>query len=109
MKNISFKIKMIFISKKTILFMKVTIIGTGRVGSTLGFLLAGNDKIDQLVLVNRTKKKANALKMVNGIAVKFFPCRLKTHFQQMPGHIRAGWALLGNHNKSHFSALVFFA
>ncbi len=43
--------------------MKVAIIGTGRVGSTTAFLLVENEKIDKLVLIDRTKDDAEGLKM----------------------------------------------
>lgn len=43
--------------------MKVSVIGIGRVGSALAFCLAGNKSIDKLVLVNRTKYRAEGLKM----------------------------------------------
>lgn len=43
--------------------MKVAIIGTGRVGATTAFCLAGNEKIDKIVLINRTKEIAEGLKM----------------------------------------------
>lgn len=42
--------------------MKIAIIGTGRVGSTTAFCLAGNAKITELLLINRNPKKAEGLK-----------------------------------------------
>ena len=42
--------------------MKIAIIGTGRVGSTLTFRLVDNKKINKLTLINRTQKNAEGLK-----------------------------------------------
>lgn len=42
--------------------MKIAIIGTGRVGSATAFCVAGNEKIRELILVNRTRKNADGLK-----------------------------------------------
>ncbi|MDP3765542.1 MAG: hypothetical protein Q8R04_03445 [Nanoarchaeota archaeon] len=41
---------------------KVSIIGTGRVGGTTAFSLAENDNISQLLLINKTKTKAEGLR-----------------------------------------------
>lgn len=42
--------------------MKIAVIGTGRVGSTTAFCLAESCKEDELILINRTKAKADGLK-----------------------------------------------
>lgn len=43
--------------------MKVALIGTGRVGSAAAFCMLPNQKITELILVNRTREKAEGLKM----------------------------------------------
>ena len=42
--------------------MKIAIIGAGRVGSTTAFCLANNEKITELLLINRNPKRAEGLK-----------------------------------------------
>lgn len=43
--------------------MHIVIIGTGKVGSVLALLLCKNPKITKLTLINRTREKAEGLKM----------------------------------------------
>ena len=43
--------------------MKVAVIGTGRIGRTLAFLLANNKKIDELVMINRNRDIPENLRM----------------------------------------------